>query len=201
MAIVVVGGQTRNIGKTSVVAGLIRALSEVRWVAFKITHHWHEAVSPDEESALPALVMLEEQHGGAESDSARYLQAGAVRSFWVRTREGRLAEAMPRLLEEFERAQTMGAHVIVESNSILEFLRPDVYLTVIDLTAADCKESARRYLKRADAVLLAKGEVGPSEGIGSLLAGVEVRPRFELQPPEYVTAEITDFVRARLLPI
>jgi hypothetical protein len=198
MAIVVVGGQTRNIGKTSVVAGLIQALPEVRWVAFKITHHWHETVSPDEESALPALVLLEEQHGGAASDSARYLQAGAVRSFWVRTREGRLAEAMPRLEEEFARAQAVGQHVIVESNSILEFVRPDVYLTVIDPTAADCKGSAQRYLERADAVLLAGGASERAEGIGSLLAGVEGRPRFQMRPPEYVTAEIADFVRERL---
>ena len=34
MAIVVVGGHTRNIGKTSVMAGLIRALPEMRWTAF-----------------------------------------------------------------------------------------------------------------------------------------------------------------------
>jgi len=189
MAIVVVGGQTRNVGKTSVVAGLIRALPEVPWVAFKVTHHWHEAVSGDE----PAFAVLEEREGGAGSDSARYLQAGAVRSFWVRTREGRMAEAMPWLQAEFARAQAAGQQVIVESNSILEFVRPDVYLTVIDPTVEDCKESARRYLERANAVLVA-GLSGLSGG----MEGVEGRPRFAMRPPEYVTAEVADFVRARL---
>jgi molybdopterin-guanine dinucleotide biosynthesis protein len=187
MAIVVVGGQTRNIGKTSVVAGLIRALPEVAWVAFKLTHHWHEAESGDE----PAFAVLEEQERGAGSDSARYLQAGAVRSFWVRTRPGRMAEAMPWLREEFARAQALGQHVIVESNSILEFVQPDLYLTVIDPTVEDCKESARRYLERADAVLVA-GRSGFSEGTEG------GRPRFALRPPEYVTAEVAEFVRERL---
>ena len=39
MAIVVVGGHTRNIGKTSVVAGLISALREFNWTALKITQY------------------------------------------------------------------------------------------------------------------------------------------------------------------
>ena len=36
MSVVVVGGNTRNIGKTSVVAGLIAAMPEKLWTAIKI---------------------------------------------------------------------------------------------------------------------------------------------------------------------
>ena len=35
--LVVVGGHSRNIGKTSVVSGLIRRLREYHWTALKIT--------------------------------------------------------------------------------------------------------------------------------------------------------------------
>jgi dethiobiotin synthetase len=49
MAIVVVGGHTRNIGKTSVVAGLVRALPEMRWTAFKITQFGHGVCSANGE--------------------------------------------------------------------------------------------------------------------------------------------------------
>ena len=41
MAIVVVGGQSRNLGKTSVVAGLIAAMRERNWTAAKITQYGH----------------------------------------------------------------------------------------------------------------------------------------------------------------
>jgi hypothetical protein len=41
MAIVVIGGHSRNIGKTSVVAGLIAALPAYNWTAFKVTQFGH----------------------------------------------------------------------------------------------------------------------------------------------------------------
>jgi hypothetical protein len=197
LAIVVVGGHTRNIGKTSVVAGLIRALPELRWTAFKISHHWH-GTDVMEGVDQPGFAMDEETDRDRGTDSSRYLDAGAVRSFWVRTREGRLSEAMPRLLEEFERGQATGGNVLIESNSVLECLRPDVYLSVIDPGTADFKASALRYLDRADAVLLAGQEVGNPGWTGVPLRLLEGRPRFQMQPPEYVTAEIAGFVRERL---
>jgi hypothetical protein len=195
LAIVVVGGHTRNIGKTSVVAGLIRALPELRWTAFKISHHWHGTERVEGESAF---AMSEETDRCSGTDTSRYLEAGAVRSFWVRVREGRLGEAMPRLGEEFARAQAMGGNVLVESNRILEFLRPDVYLSVLDPGTADFKESAKLYLDRADALLLATQQAGNSAWTGEALKLLEERPCFQMRPPEYVTPEIASFVRGRL---
>src|SRR5882757_71330 len=132
MAILVVGGSTRNIGKTSVVAGLIRALPEMRWTAFKITQFGHGVCSAngepcDCETADHTIAISEERDARSGTDSARYLEAGAARSFWVRTRQGQLAEAMPRIRKEL--AQTENA--IIESNSIIRFLRPDLYLSVL----------------------------------------------------------------------
>ena len=48
-------------------------------------------------------------------------------SFWVRNAaRGQLAEAMPRL-----RALIADAgNIIIESNSVLRFLRPDIFITV-----------------------------------------------------------------------
>src|SRR5437868_14534771 len=70
--------------------------------------------------------------------------------WWVRTEQGRLAEAMPSLREKLKTAE----NIIVESNSILKFLRPDLYLTVLDPATADFKTSAREFLDRASAVIL-----------------------------------------------
>src|SRR6202042_2031343 len=133
MGVVVVGGHTRNIGKTSVVAGLIAAMPGRHWTAVKITQFGHGVCSAngepcDCETADHTIAVSEERDRTSGTDSSRYLAAGAKRSFWVRTRQGQLAEAMPRvraLLAEAENA-------IVESNSVLRFLQPDVSLSVLD---------------------------------------------------------------------
>lgn len=199
MAVVVVGGHSRNVGKTSVVAGLIAAMPEMRWTAFKVTQFGHGMCSAngepcDCETAEHMLAVSEERDGSTRTDSARFLAAGAVRSLWVRTRTGDLAEAMPRIRKELERAE----NAIFESNSILRFLRPDLYLSVVDPTVEDFKESARLYLDRADAVLAPEGVLGRPEWKGVSLKLVEGMPVLPMRPPVYVTDEVASFVAARL---
>jgi hypothetical protein len=200
MAIVVVGGHTRNIGKTNVVAGLIAALPQMHWTAFKITQFGHGMCSAngepcDCETAEHTIAISEERPGGdATTDSGRYLAAGAARSFWVRTRTGDLAEAMPRIRKEIAQAE----NVVIESNSILRFLQPDLYLSVLDPETADFKESAKYFLDRADAVLVPEGNLKHPEWKGVSLKLVEGTPILAMRPPEYVTEEVLNFVRDRL---
>ena len=199
MAIVVVGGHTRNIGKTSVVAGLISALPEMHWTAFKVTQFGHGMCSAngepcDCETAEHTMAVSEERDGSTGTDSARYLAAGAVRSFWVRTRQGDLSEAMPRIRKELERAE----NAVIESNSIMRFLRPDLYLSVLDPETADFKDSARYFLDRADAVLAPEGHLCRPEWKGVSLKLVEGTPVLAMRPPVYVTDEVVEFVRSRM---
>ncbi|MEO6816989.1 MAG: hypothetical protein ABI177_09820 [Edaphobacter sp.] len=199
MAIVVVGGHSRNIGKTSVVAGLIAAMPEMHWTAFKITQFGHGVCSAngepcDCETADHTIAVSEERLGATGTDSARYLAAGAVRSFWVRTRQGNLAEAMPRIRKELAQAE----NAVIESNSIMRFLKPDVYLSVLDPTVEDFKDSARLYLDRADAVLAPEGVLGRPEWKGVSLKLVEGTPVLAMRPPVYVTEEVVRFVAAQI---
>lgn len=199
MAIVVVGGHSRNIGKTSVVEGLIRGIPEARWTAFKVTQFGHGMCSAngepcDCETAEHTVAVSEERNRESGTDSSRYLAAGAARSLWVRTRTGDLAEAMPRIRRELEQAE----NAVIESNSILRFLRPDLYLSVLAPEVADFKDSARLYLDRADAVLVPQGEMRRPEWKGVSLRLVEGTPVLAMRPPEYVTPELLKFVRLRL---
>ena len=199
MAIVVVGGHSRNVGKTSVAAGVIRAFPEMHWTAFKITQFGHGMCSAkgepcDCETAEHTIAVSEERDPTTGTDSARYLAAGAVRSFWVRTRIGQLAEAMPRIRKELAAAE----NAVIESNSILRFLLPDVYLSVLDPRTADFKESARLYLDRADAVLVPNGVVGTPEWKGVSLRLLEGTPVLAIEPPDYFTAAVTEFLAERL---
>ena len=199
MPILLVGGHSRSVGKTSVVAGLIAALPELRWTAAKITQYGHGVCSANGEpcdcaTADHAWAITEERSRSGETDTSRFLASGAEKVFWVRTEQGRLAEAMPSF-----RQRLAGAHnVILESNSILKFLRPDLYLTVLDPSTADFKTSAREFLDRADAVILHRTVATP-QWLNVSLKPIANRPTFLITPPPYVTPEIIEFVRERLV--
>jgi hypothetical protein len=205
MAVVVIGGHSRSVGKTSVVAGLIAALPACHWTALKITQYGHGVCSLNGESCHCATddhswAISEEKDRSGESDTSRFLVAGAVRALWVRTEQGRLAEAIPTIRRRLAESE----NVILESNSILKFVRPDLYLTVLDPATADFKRSAQEFLDQADAVILHAAK----EANGSKAAWTNVslkpvgnRPIFHIHPPAYLTTEIIEFVKSRMLDL
>jgi hypothetical protein len=139
----------------------------------------------------------EEKDRSGESDTSRFLLAGADHSWWVRTEQGHLAEAMPRIRKIIATTQ----NAIIESNSIVRFMKPDLYLTVLDPQTADFKASAQTFLDRADAILLHSLDNSKSpvwEHVS--LKPVINRPVFAIRPPNYVTPEVVEFVRSRLAP-
>lgn len=198
MATIVVGGHSRSVGKTSVVAGLIAALPQFHWTALKITQYGHGICSANGELCDCATddhswAVTEEKDRSGESDTSRFLVAGAERVFWVRTQQGHLAEAMPTVRKRIEGA----GNVIFESNSILKFLRPDLYVTVLDPSTEDFKTSAREYLDFASAIILHEND-GVSSWKNVSLKPVANKPVFRIRPPQYVTQEIVEFVRKTL---
>jgi hypothetical protein len=200
VAIVVVGGHSRNIGKSSVVAGLIARLPQLHWTAFKITQYGHGFCTADGQPCDcqtddHTLAVSEERSRTSGTDTARFLAAGAERSIWVRTRQGMLTRAMPRIRKELEQAE----NAILESNSILQFLQPDLYLTVLDAGTADFKDSARLFLDRADAVLIrATGRDLVPRWNGVSLKLIEGKPQFAIAPPDYMTEDVVQFVVSKL---
>jgi hypothetical protein len=199
MSIVVIGGHSRNIGKTSAMCALISALPQLRWTAIKITQFGHGICSAngkpcDCETADHTIAISEERDRASGTDSSRYLVAGAVRSLWMRTRQGQLAEAMPRIRLEIERAE----NVLFESNSVLRFLDPDVFASVLDPGVPDFKASARRYLDRADALLVSGTPLSAAAWKGISLKSIAKIPRFTIAPPDYTSIAFAEFVAARL---
>src|ERR1700733_7574172 len=143
-AIIVVGGHTRSIGKTQLVCDIISALPEANWIAGKITQYGHGVCAqnghdcdcaPDEH----VCAISWELDATTGTDSSRFLAAGAHRSFWLRTKQGFLAEGMPLLreaLDEIVRTRRLQSqngdevvtsvasiapiNVILESNALLQ---------------------------------------------------------------------------------
>jgi hypothetical protein len=232
MKVVVVGGQARKVGKTSVVAGLIRGLNTLAWTAVKISHHARDAGSQDTPSAddlpvsdmtgdvaqriapakaaprgcpttdlrhydLPAHVdflLSEEVDCAGHGDTSLYLAAGARRALWMRAREGTLARALPRLLEALEDDE----HVIIESNSVLTFLEPTIFLFVSDESRGELKASARQFIGRADALVKVGAEAkAPAWPVipGQMLEG---KPVFRIVAGEWSNPALCRFVCERL---
>lgn len=196
MAIVVVGGQARKVGKTSVVAGLISAISERRWTAIKTSGHIHQRAPGAASSLIVAgqgFRLTDESGVSGATDTARFAAAGAERVYWLQAEAGGIEEAVPHLRQLISPA----SDVIVESNGIVEWLAPDVYLLVLDFGVEDFKASARRFLPRASAFLV-HGDREKPLWKGVSLDALPPRPMLCMRPPQYVTAEIIGFVRHRL---
>ena len=161
--VIVVGGHTRSIGKTQLVCDLIAAFPAANWIAGKITQYGHGVCArngkecdcaPDEHICAISW----EANGDTGTDSARFLAAGAARSFWLRTKQGFLPEGLPLLRAALrEVAATAGngspGNLILESNTLLQFVTPSLYLMVVDPAKSDFKHSARLQIERASAVV------------------------------------------------
>ncbi len=201
MAVVVVGGNSRNIGKTSVVASLIAALPEMHWTAFKVTQHGHLLCDGSGRgcNCMPpahTVELTEETNRTSGKDSARFLYAGAVKSFLLRTKQGSLQEAMPMLKEICATAE----NVIIESNGVMEFLRPELYLVVLDPNTSDFKASTSLYLDRADAIVWRSGTSARRQAAWpqETAALLESKQKFLIAPPESISEELATFVRHHL---
>lgn len=167
--LIVIGGHTRGIGKTQLVCDIIKTFPNTQWIAGKITQYGHGVCAQNGENCDCApdehtCALDWESHADTGTDSARFLEAGAKRSFWLRTKQGYLAEGLPLLREALQGAAAESSieesrALIVESNSLMQFVKPSLYFAVIDPMREDFKESAQIALDRAHALVL-RGEVG-----------------------------------------
>jgi len=180
-------------------AGIIRATSELQWTAMKITQYGHGICSRNGRSCHCSTeehryAIVEEKDPNGRGDSCRFLAAGARRSLWVRTKQGMLSEAMNEVNEIFQQQP----NTIIESNSILEFLQPELYLVVLDYSVSDFKPTARKYLERADACVLIHSNLEHPKWETVQTREFADKPSFEVTPPVYMDQNIIDFVRQSL---
>ena len=199
MKMVVVGGNSRDIGKTSVVAGIISALPHHNWLAIKLTQFGHGVCSVDGHECdcapddHPFSILNERDRSGA-TDTSRFLVAGAPRALWVRVRWGMLETVIPSLRTAMDGA----ANVIIESNSILHYYEPNIYLSVLEPATADFKVSARVFLPRADAFVSLAPTLENSLWADIPAEHLRSKPVFHVTSHCYVTPEIASFVEQHL---
>jgi hypothetical protein len=211
--LIVVGGHTRTIGKTQLVCDIISAFPEARWIAGKITQYGHGVCAqnghdcdcaPDEHICAIGW----EDSATTGTDSSRFLAAGAQRSFWLRTKQGFLAEGLPILREALQEivaaespdlangtrkalapdapiALTKPLALIVESNSLMQFVKPSLFFTVLAPAVEDFKDSARAALDRASALVIrGSGVTASGEPLWTKIPAKLLRERPSVNPAE-----------------
>jgi len=174
MAIIIVGGSGKSVGKTSLVCGLIAALPKIRWTAVKVTSHDYGRLE----------LVWEETEAGQGTDTARYLAAGAQRALLVTLRD----DALP--IDEIWKAVGRGTELIFESNAIAGQLEADLCLGVVG-AGAKVKPSFEPFMRRMDAAVVVSG--------ARAFAGSDAAmPVFRLEDLERISPEMLGWVRERL---
>jgi len=196
VAIIVVGGSGRGAGKTALVCGLITALKELRWTAVKITSQ-----APGDRAPI-----WEETRAGDDTETGRYLTAGAARAFLV-TPAGHAANAEPELaplLDELWPHFGRGTNLIFESNRVVHHVRPDVCLMIHarsqrDLPLPERTPSFIAAISHADAMVTWADEDRFIPGALGL-PGQEPKPVFHLAALGRVSQQMQEWIRDRLDP-
>lgn len=132
-----IGGAHSGSGKTTCAALLFQRLKG--WGGIKYTKTAIYSSLIDEREVLLTK----------GKDTRRMLDAGAERVLWIQSPPSELGELLPLALEKLSDLKG----VIVEGNSAIEFLVPDIIIFLFGNNSEKIKESAKRILGKADVVL------------------------------------------------
>jgi hypothetical protein len=166
-----------------------------------------EARADMRESAPAKGSIFEETVPGDDTDTARYLAAGAVRALVVSAPGGDLSDPLNQLWPRFGR----GTNLIFESNSVIHHVRADACLLIHDvaeraLPLPERKPSFLAAVRHADA-MVARGKADKVIPEGLCLAGpdqapelLSTRPIFHLASLERVSPDLRAWLLLRLDP-
>jgi len=159
--IIAIGGFSSEVGKTTLLCELLRALPG--WEAIKLTRGHYRSCGKDPHACCVSHLLSDEPviYSGREQtctpgkDTGRYWDAGASNVHWAIVTD---AQVEPGIRQALDRVQAAG--VLIEGNSFLRFLNVDFTVMVARAQGGQIKPSARRALARANALYLSGDEDG-----------------------------------------
>jgi len=157
-AIVAISGFTSEVGKTTLLCELLRALPG--WEAIKMTRGHYRSCGKDPHSCCVSHLLSDEPviRSGRDStyaagkDTGRYWDAGASNVHWVIVTDSQVEQGIDQVLK---RVSAPG--VLIEGNSFLDFVRADLVFMVANASDEKIKSSARRALSHATLIYLTGG--------------------------------------------
>ena len=162
--IIGIGGSHSGAGKTSVAEALLRHLTKIADVSVnsdsaskeKLTlktdtdtkNKWG-AIKYTNTAIYCSITDTPEILAQENKDTARLLKAGAENVLWVQSSAEGLQEVMPLAVTRLSHLKG----IIVEGNSAIEFLKPDVVIFIFGRDSGTLKKSAMKVLDMADIIL------------------------------------------------
>jgi len=192
--IVAVGGFTSNSGKTTLVCELLARLRG--WEAVKVSRGHYRSCGRDPQACCISPLLGEEpvvRSGRAETyapgkDTGRYWDAGASNVHWAIVTDKQVGEGLRSALGRVE-----SEGVLIEGNSILRHVEPDLFLMVARPDVLKIKPTARRALAKASALYVSSEGGGndedemrrfvewqESEGLSKVTSGLAVYTREDI---------------------
>lgn len=143
-ALIVVGGHSRGVGKTTTIEEILRRQAHGRWAAVKVSAHRH--CEPRQIRPLIEQDLVSD----SRTQTGRYLIAGAARAFLCRTPASELAATAGFIRQ----LRAEGLNVVVESNRLVDFVDADIVLFTVAPGIADWKASSGAALARTHAFVV-----------------------------------------------
>ncbi len=161
----VVGGASRNVGKTELVCGLVRRLGAGREIiSLKISginagndpHHGNHEDKPEK------FHLLEETNLDGVKDSSKMLLAGASRSFYLRCKDEYLQEAVYEFLSGVDK----DAVIICESISVRKVIEPGLFILIRGEKMESMKKVLGEVMHLVDLTIVSDGKTfDPDPGV------------------------------------
>jgi len=147
--IIGVGGSKSGIGKTTFIERFIKFIKNLNEKVFVI------AVKYSKTSFYSSIITEPSIIGKEGKDTERMKKAGADRVYFIRAKEEDLPEIADKLKETFRFVQndTKFNLVIIEGNSLVRVMQPDVIIFVKSKNEEQIKPSGKAIFEIADIVI------------------------------------------------
>src|SRR5437667_1026726 len=153
--IVAVSGFSSNVGKTTLVCELLRQLPG--WEAIKVTRGHYRSCGRDPSGCCVSDLLRDEPliRSGRESnyevgkDTGRFWDSGAANVHWVIVKDDQVERGIKEALSSVK-----APGVIVEGNSVLDYVNADIVIMCARADGGKVKPSARRALEKTNFLYL-----------------------------------------------
>jgi hypothetical protein len=160
----IVGAAGKNSGKTTLACSIIRAFAKVLDIVGLKVSVAREATGQDgrpHRQAEPFL-LREEQPGACGTDTARMLDAGARRSFFLHAERDSLEAGFQKFCHLAGNPEA----IVCESNSLRSIIHPGIFLMIVPAGETRCKPSCTQTIGLTDRVVRTDGaafDIDPGE--------------------------------------
>jgi len=146
--ILLVTGNGKNVGKTTLSCAVIEHFKEEKIIGVKISPHFHD-FNPEIEDVLyqtKDIIIIEEHRRNTGKDSSKLKSAGAYRVFFIMVLDHNLQEAFDKLIE----IASLDYPMIIESAALRNIIKPSVFLLLNHIDRPKPKPSIEHLLDYVD---------------------------------------------------